>query len=369
MGTVTRRGGVPRGGPGRPRRVPAPRLKPVSEQVVVLMGASSGIGRAAALRFAERGAQVVVAARSEGALDSLVDEIRAAGGQAVAVVADVTEPEQVRAVADRAVQQYGRLDTWIHLAAVALFAPFERTTPEEFERVLKVNLLGQVHGAWAALPHLRERGGAFVSVTSMGARRSVPLQSAYCSAKHGIDGFLETLRMEVRRERLPVSITNVLPATINTPLFDQSRSKIGVKPTAPPPVYPPDVVVDVLVHVAAHPRRDVVVGGAAKALIVGQQLSPRLLDALMVRFGFEVHDTGEPKSEQAPDNLFAPLDRYASAEGSLRSMVLQRSAYTWLQLHPVVTRLALAAAVGGLLRSRLGARRQGVSSRLVGSGG
>ncbi len=102
-------------------------------------------------------------------------------------------------------------------------------------------LLGQVHGAWAALPHLRERGGAFVSVTSMGARRSVPLQSAYCSAKHDIDGFLETLRMGVRRERLPVSITNVLPATINTPLFDQSRSKIGVKPTAPPPVYPPDV--------------------------------------------------------------------------------------------------------------------------------
>ncbi len=330
--------------------MPKPRLKPVSEQVVVLMGASSGIGRLAATRFAERGARVVVAARSGSALDSLVDEIRAAGGSATAVVADVTDPEQVRAVADRAVQEHGRLDTWIHLAAVALFAPFEQTTPQEFERVLKVNLLGQVHGAWAALPHLRERGGAFISVTSMGARRSVPLQSAYCSAKHGVDGFLETLRMEVQRERLPVSITNVLPATVNTPLFDQSRTKIGVKPTAPPPVYPPSVVVDALLFVAEHPRRDLVVGGAAKALIVGQQLSPRLLDALMVRVGFEAHDTGEAKPQSAPDNLDAPLEGVAQVEGSLRSMVRQRSAYTWLQLHPFV-RLSLLGAGALLVRT------------------
>ncbi len=330
--------------------MPRVRLQPLAEQVFVLMGASSGIGRAAARRFAERGARVVVSARSGPALDSLVEEVRAAGGQAVAVVADVTDPAQVAAVAERAVQEYGRLDTWVHLAAVALFAPFERTTPEEFDRVLRVNLLGQAHGAWAALPHLRERGGAFVSVTSMGARRSVPLQSAYCAAKHGVDGFLETLRMEVRKERLPISVTQVLPATVNTPLFDQARTKIGVKPTAPPPVYPVDVVVDALLHAAEHPRRDIVVGGAAKALIVGQQLSPRLLDALMVRIGFEAHDTHEPKSEQAPDNLFAPRDEVDTAEGSLRSMVLQRSAYTWLQLHPVVKRLPLVGAAAGLLR-------------------
>src|ERR671932_530928 len=156
------------------------RLKPVEEQVVVLMGASSGIGRETALRFAERGAKVVVSARSKEGLNSLVDEIRGNGGQATAVLTEVTDFEQVKGVAERAVEEYGRLDTWVHLAAVGLFATFEDTTPDEFARVVDVNLMGQVYGAMAALPHIkREGGGALIHVSSMGAKRSIPLQSAY----------------------------------------------------------------------------------------------------------------------------------------------------------------------------------------------
>ncbi|MGY1662849.1 SDR family oxidoreductase [Geodermatophilus sp. SYSU D00705] len=328
------------------------RLKPVGEQVVVVMGASSGIGRATAARFAAEGARVVVAARGEAGLRSLVEEIRAAGGEACAVVAEVADAAQVRRVAQRAVDEYGRLDTWVHAAAVLLVAPFEETTPEEFQRVVDVNLMGQVHGAMAAVAHLRRDGGAFVSISSMGAKRGVPLQTAYCATKHGIDGFLETLRTEVRREGLPVSITQVLPATINTPLFDQARTKIGVKPVAPPPIYQPEVVVEAVLHAAAHPVRDVVAGGSAKALILGEKLAPRLVDALMTRFGFEAHDTGVPKPADAPDNLFAPLDGFDTARDGFEGQARERSLYTSLRRHPVVGRIPLAAealAAAGLV--------------------
>jgi NAD(P)-dependent dehydrogenase (short-subunit alcohol dehydrogenase family) len=323
--------------------MPQPVLKPVRDQVVVVMGASSGIGRAAAARFAAEGAKVVVAARGEVGLRSLVEQIRADGGEAVAEVADVTDPEQMQRVAQRAVTEYGRLDTWVHAAAVLLVAPFEETTPEEFQRVIDVNLMGQVHGAMAALPHLKQRGGALIHISSMGAKRGVPLQTAYCASKHGIDGFVETLRMEVQRERLPVSVTNVMPATINTPLFDQARTKIGVKPVAPPPIYQPNVVVDALLYAAEHPVRDLVVGGAAKALILGEKLAPRLLDALLVRFGFEAHDTGVPKSADAPDNLFAPLDAHDTARDGFDDSAWPRSLYTSLQRQPVVKNIPLAS--------------------------
>ena len=332
--------------------MPQPQLKPVRDQVVVVMGASSGIGRATAARLAAEGAKVVIAARGEAGLRSLVAEIGVAGGEACAEVADVTDPADMRRVAQRAVTEYGRLDTWVHAAAVLLVAPFEETTPEEFRRVVEVNLLGQVHGAMAALPHLERNGGALIHISSMGAKRGVPLQTAYCASKHGIDGFVETLRMEVRRAGLPVSVTNVMPATINTPLFDQARTKIGVKPVAPPPIYQPDVVVDAVLYAAEHPVRDLVVGGSAKALILGEKLAPGLVDALLVRFGFEAHDTGEPKSADAPDNLFAPLDGHDTARDGFDATAWPHSLYTALQRHPVVRRVPLASealAVVGLV--------------------
>src|SRR5215208_2454860 len=332
-------------------------LKPIEEQVVVLMGASSGIGRETALRFAERGARLVVSARSEKGLASLVEEIQDKGGEAVAIPAEGSEFEQVKAVADGAVEAYGRLDTWIHLAAVLLVASYEDTTPEEFGRVIDVNLMGQVYGAMAALPHIkRGGGGALIHVSSMGAKRSIPLQSAYCASKHGIDGLLESLRVELQHEKLPISVTQVMPATINTPFFDKARTKLGVKPVAPPPIYQPGIVSEAILHAAENPARDLVVGGAAKAVILSQALSPRLLDVLLRVRGFEVHYTGEPKPEDAPDNLFEPIDGYNTVEGSFRDRAHPRSLYNWLELHPTVKRGAVAGmAIGalGALRRRM----------------
>src|SRR4028119_2519647 len=232
------------------------RPKPVEEQVVALMGASSGIGRESALRFARRGAKVIVSARGEEGLDSLVEEIWQEGGQATAVVADTAEFEQVKAVADRAVEEYGRLDTWVHLAGVGLFATFEQTTPEEFERVIDVNLMGQVYGAMAALPHLKRQGrGALIHISSVEAKRSAPFHSAYAASKHGIDGFLESLRVELQRERWSIGVTNVMPAAINTPFFSSSRTKLGAKPMGFPPIYQPNIVADVVLYAAEHPTR------------------------------------------------------------------------------------------------------------------
>ena len=325
------------------------RLKPVEEQVVVLMGASSGIGRESALRFARKGTRVVVSARGEEGLDSLVQEIRGKGGEAIAVTADTSKFDQVKAVADRAVEEYGRLDSWVHLAAVGLFATFEQTTPEEFERVIDVNLMGQVYGAMAALPHIKREGrGALIHISSVEAKRSFPLHSAYGASKHGIDGFLEALRVELRHEGWPISVTQVMPATINTPFFDKGRSKLGVKAVGIPPIYEPGTVADTILYAAENPARDLVCGGAAQALILNQRLSPRMLDAILAtRAGFAPQKTEEPRSEDDPDNLYSPIRGHDTAKNGFRA--LSRSFYNWLQMHPVVRRGAAAGTALALL--------------------
>lgn len=323
------------------------KLKPISEQVVVLMGASSGMGRLSALRFAERGAKVVVSARGEEGLRSVVQEIRDAGGEAVYAVADVTDFEAVKAVADRAVEEYGRLDTWVHLAGTAVFATFEGHTPEEFKRVVDVTLMGQVYGAMAALPHIKREGrGALVHISSVEAKRAFPLHSAYGAAKHGIDGFVEAMRVELRHEGWPISVTQIMPATINTPFFDKGRTKLGVKAVGAPPIYEPETVSEVILYAAENPERDLAAGGAAAALILNQRLSPRLLDAVFsTRAGFSSQLTDEPRSEDDPNNLYEPISGHDTARNGLRA--LKHSSYNWLQSHPILRKGALAGTVLG----------------------
>ena len=203
-------------------------------------------------------------------------EIQAESGEATSVGAVVSKFDQVKAVADRAVQEYGRLDSWVHLAAVGLFATFEQTTPEEFARVIEVNLMGQVYGAMAALPHIKRKGrGALIHISSVEAKRSFSLHSAYGASKHGIDGFLEALRVELKHEGWPISVTQVMPGTINTPFFDKGRTKLGVKPVAPSPIYGPSIVTDAILHAAENPARDLVVGGRK-----GGELEPGTLAAV-----------------------------------------------------------------------------------------
>src|ERR671926_459419 len=326
-------------------------LKSIDQQVVALMGASSGIGRETAMRFANRGAKVVVSARNEEALRSLADEIQRDGGEALAVPADVAEFDQVKAVADRAAKEYGSLDTWVHLSGVGLYAAFDQTEPEEFKRVIDVNLMGQVYGATAALPHLKREGrGALIHISSVEAKRSFPFHSAYGASKHGIDGFLEALRVELKHEGWPISVTQVMPGTINTPFFDKGRTKLAVKPVGIPPIYEPETVANIILYAAENPARDLVSGGAAQALILNQRLSPRVLDAILAtRAGFSPQMTEEPRSEEDPDNLYAPIHGHDTAKNGFRA--LSRSLYNWLQMHPTLRRGAAAGTALVLLNA------------------
>lgn len=322
-------------------------MKRLDQQVVVLLGASSGVGRDAALRFSRRGARVVAAARDEEALRSLVDEIRRDGGDATALATDVTDFAQVEALAETARQHYGGLDTWVQLASVFLSASVEQTTPEEFRRVIEVDLLGAVHGAMAALPYLRREGGALIFLSSMAAKRSAPLHAAYSAAKHGTEGFLEALRVELMHDRVPVSVTSIRPATLNTPLFDKGRSKLGVKGIGPPPFYQPQIASEAILYAAEHPVRDIRVGGASRMIELMQCMSPRLVDLALARIGYRIQRTQEPQSPDSPDNLFSPLSDHGRVEGQFTEVALKRSAYTWLELHPKWRGLVLATAVAG----------------------
>ncbi|MBW4617776.1 MAG: SDR family oxidoreductase [Cyanosarcina radialis HA8281-LM2] len=322
-------------------------LKPIDRQVVAVVGASSGIGREAALKFAHRGAKVVVSARSQSGLESLVEEIRQAGGEATAIVADVSDFDRVKDIARQTVATYGRLDTWVHAAAISVFATFERTTPEEFKRVVDVTFMGQVYGAMAALPYLRQEGrGALIHVSSMEGRRALPLQSAYASAKHGIEGFLESLRVELQHEKIPISVTSIKPAVINTPFYNKGLTKLGVKPTGIPPYYQPSLVADAIVHAAEHPTRDFIVGDIGRLLDVLQRLSPGLLDVFLSSVGLPLQKTDEPKSEDAPNNLYHPVPDYDRTLGDFSHLTIP-SITDSIARHPLLKWGTAAGAVLG----------------------
>jgi NAD(P)-dependent dehydrogenase (short-subunit alcohol dehydrogenase family) len=316
-------------------------LKPIHHQVVTVVGASSGIGRDVALKFAQQGAKVVISARSQPGLQSLLQEIEKSGGEAIAVPADVAEFDQVKAVADATVARFGRLDTWVHLAATGLFATFDQITPEEFKRVIDVNLMGQVYGAMAALPYLKQEGrGSLIHVTSMEARRSLPFQSPYSASKHGVTGFLDALRLELQHQGYHINVANILPSVINTPFYNKGKTKLGVKPTGLPPYYQPDIVSQAILHAAVHPTRDAIVGDVGRVLDIFQRLSPQLVDAVLLLIAFQGQKTHDIKGENAPNNLYEPTHDYDTVQGDFGKLAIP-SLSDWLgeQLTTVVDAL------------------------------
>lgn len=323
-------------------------LKPLGEQVAVVMGASSGIGRATALELGQAGAKVVVAGRDADALNSLAHEIELAGGQCAVAVADVTDFEALQNVANVAIEQFGRIDTWIHTAAAAMYATFEETTPDEFKRIIDVTLTGAAWGAMVALPHLKKSGGALIQVSSVEALVGIPYQSAYASAKHGMKAYLDVLRLELQHEGAPVSVTNIMPTGINTPFFTNARTKLGVKPSPPPPVYQPHIVAGAILAAAQKPIPDIVVGGGGAFYAYAKRFAPRLTDWLL-KPTFELQKTDEPKSQSAPDNLDAPDTKDARVEGDYSAQARGTSVWTWLETHPPAKKLASLGALGLVL--------------------
>ena len=305
--------------------------RPVSDQVVVIAGASTGIGRATALAFAAKGARVVCAARSVQALDTLVEQIRGRGGSAVAAPTDVADPAAVRALADLAERQYGRIDTWVNNAAVSVWGRVEDITDAEFDRVMRVNFLGQVHGVHAALPALRRAGGGvIIGVSSVEGVRAIPLHGPYTASKFALRALYDSLRMELAEEGAPIAVTTILPASIDTPFFEHARSKLGAMVKPPPPVYAPEVVAATIVYAAGRPRREIPVGGSAVGFLLGQRLSPALADAIFSvrRIQVGAQRTGRP--DNGTDNVDQPMDGPGQVHGSHPGRVLRHSLFTRL---------------------------------------
>jgi NAD(P)-dependent dehydrogenase (short-subunit alcohol dehydrogenase family) len=333
-------------------------FKPLREQVVVLTGASSGIGRATAHELARRGASIVLAARTEDALDEVAGEVEREGGQAHAVPTDVSDWGQVQRLAQEAQNRFGRIDTWINDAAVSQYATVEDTTPEEAEQIVRIDLLGQIFGSKAALAVMKRQGfGSIINVASIVGVFGVPLQSIYSASKFGVRGFSESLRRELQHEGSPINVSMILPAGINTPFFAHARSKVPGKPMPLPPAYEPEEVANAIVSVCEHPQREVVVGGAGVLFTVMERISPALVDWTM-RLG-KLGTKGQiaDQADDGKDNLFGPVDGPHRVHGDFEHITFTSSLYTrLLELHPAWKGALVGASVLGAvtLLQRLG---------------
>jgi short-subunit dehydrogenase len=320
---------------------------PLNDQTVVITGASQGIGRETALEMGRAGASLVLAARNKEALNELATEIERIGGHALAVPTDVAEYDQVERLGHQAVERFGRIDTWVNNAAVSIYATVEELQPDEMERLVRVNLLGQMFGSKVAVQHMKpRRAGMIVNVGSALSERAIPLQSAYVATKHGVQGFSEALRLELQHEDAGIDVVVILPSSINTPLFNFARSKLGVKPMPVPPVYEPRVVAQAICHAAEHGGREIVAGGWGKLLITAQRLSPSLLDRYMVQDGRSIRQQETTEPDDRRDNLFEPSTGPGSTTGDFGEGSKSSSIYTSVfELHPNAKRIALGVAV------------------------
>lgn len=292
------------------------------------------------------GAAVVLAARSENALRDVANEIEDSGGRAHVVATDVSDWRQVQRLAQEAVRRFGSIDPWVNDASVSVYGTVEQTSIEEYERVLRVDLLGTIHGVKAALPYLIEQGGGtIINIGSIISERAVPLQSAYSAAKQGVKGFTDALRVELMREHPNIHVTLIKPASINTPFFVHARSKMGVKPAPLPPVYEPHLVAEAILFAAENPRRDIVVGGMGKMIDVSQRLSPSFSDLFMLATGFRMQKTKQP--DDGVDILFKPSDQTSSTRGEWGTQSNAVSPMTRLDFYPNLQRLLTLAAVSG----------------------
>jgi len=311
--------------------------------VVVVTGASAGVGRATVRAFARRGADVGLLARDTDGLAAAAKEVQAAGRRAVAVPTDVADPDQVEAAADLIERELGPIDVWVNDAMTSVFAPFTEIEPEEFRRVTEVTYLGYVYGTRAALARMRPRNrGTIVQVGSALAYRGIPLQSAYCGAKHAIQGFTESLRAELYHDRADIWVTMVQMPALNTPQFDLVLSKLPHRAQPVPPIYQPEVAAQAVVWAATHRRRQLWVGGSTWATLVANMLVPGLLDRYLGRTGYRSQQTDRPRDPDRPANLWAPVPGDHGAHGRFDDRAHRRS----LQLAATTHRRWLAAAAG-----------------------
>jgi short-subunit dehydrogenase len=351
-------GAAPRNCPESPMSVS---LRPLEQQVVVITGASSGIGLVTARCAAQRGAAVVLAARNEQALTDLVEEIRAAGGRALPVVADVGRQEDVASVASAAIEEFGRFDTWVNNAGVSIFGEIPQVSVDDMHRVFDTVFWGVVYGCLQAVEHYRTRGGpgAIVNVGSLFGDRSTPIQSTYASAKHAVHGFTDGLRVELRHEGDPISVTLVHPGRIDTPYNEHAQAYVGAQPAHRGMIYPPEAVAAAILSAAEHPVRDVYVGSQAKLVQLAGALTPRLVDKIMSWYMWPTQM--DPNRESLPREQSALWHAgYGGQERGSHVGWHRRGSWTVAATtHPVVT------VVTGVAATVLGAAATARLPRLV----
>ena len=332
-------------------------LKPISQQTIVLTGATSGIGLATARLASERGARLLLVARNEDALKQVCAELTAKGGRAEYAVADVADRAQVDAAAARAVALFGGFDSWINDAGAFIYGAIEDVPLEDQRRLFDVVYWGVVHGMLAASAQLKSRGGAIVNVGSVLGEIAIPFQGPYCAAKFAVKGFTEAFRRETEAAGQPISITLIKPAAINTSFMEHARNAIGSPGTRnPPPAYDPHLVARAILHAVEHRMRDITIGGlGGESMVLANRVAPRAMDWMFATFG-KFAQTTEHKGDLAQrDNLYEVREDLHE-RSTLKPFTRKTSLLLEAQINPVAT--AVAAGLGAVLLGAAARRRR-----------
>ncbi len=331
-------------------------------KVVVVTGASAGVGRATAKEFASQGAAVGLLARGRDGLAGAVGDVERLGGEGLAIPTDVSDAQQVEQAAAQVESRFGPIDVWVNNAMVSVFSPALQMTPDEYKRVTEVTYLGVVYGTLSALQRMHARDhGVIVQVGSALAYRSIPLQSAYCAAKHAIAGFTDSLRCELIHDKSNVHLTMVQMPALNTPQFDWVKSRLPREPQPVPPIFQPEVAARAIAYAAEHHPRELWVGGPTLEAIIANKVFPGLLDRYLARNGYDSQQTSEPVRPGRRDNLWEPVPGDHGAHGSFDARASKRSAEFWTRSH---LSWITVAVLGVLTAALAGTRGPAVASRL-----
>ncbi len=328
-------------------------------EVVVVTGASAGVGRAIVRAFAKRGAHIGLLARGRAGLEGARKDVEELGGKALVIPTDVADPDQVEAAAEKVEQTFGPIDIWVNDAMVSVFSPAKEMKPEEYKRVTEVTYLGQVYGTLAALKRMLPRDrGKIILIGSALAYRGIPLQSAYCGAKHAIQGFSESVRAELIHDHSNVTISMVQLPAVNTPQFGWEKSRLPHKAQPVPPIYQPEVIADAVVYLADHYRRELYIGLDTVVIIQGNKVAPAFGDWYLGKTGYKSQQTGEPRDPNQPYNLWEPVDEHTDhgAHGAFDKRARSKSWQLWVDTHRGPLAL-IGAALTSLLAFTLWRRK------------
>ncbi len=331
-------------------------LKPVREQVIVITGASSGIGLATAQAAAKEGAKVVLAARNRDALEQIERDITAAGGTAFHVVADVSKREDVEKIGQVTIARFGGFDTWVNNAGLGLYGKLEEVGEEDSRRLFDINFWGLVYGSMVAVKHLKGRGGALINLGSVVSENAQPLMGMYTASKHAVKGFTDTLRMELEAEGAPISVTLVKPTGIDTPFPQHARNYMDREPKLPDPVYRPEEVAAAILHAASHRERDILVGTSARMLHTMGHQAPRTMDWLGERVVMPAQLRGEPPRN--PEGALYRPGEGGHVRGDHPGPVMPVSLYNRAERHPLLTGLLVLGVAGAALALLSGGSRR-----------